>query len=43
METILSSVIAAAVTLFFVRRHVKTMPAPKPVARRAPSRGAPPA
>jgi hypothetical protein len=29
METILSSVIAAAVTLFFVRRHVKAMPASK--------------
>jgi hypothetical protein len=41
METILSSLIALAITLFFVRRHVKTMPAPKPSARPA-RRKAPP-
>ena len=35
METILSTLIAAAVTLFFVRRHVKTLPAAKPIARPA--------
>jgi hypothetical protein len=35
METILSSVIAAAVTLFFVRRHVKALPPAKPAARPA--------
>jgi len=35
METILSSLIGLAVTLFFLRRHVKTMPAPKASARPA--------
>ena len=38
METIFSSAIALAVTLFFVRRHVKTMPAAKPGARPARSK-----
>jgi hypothetical protein len=33
METLLSSVIAAAVTLFFVRRHVKAIPPAKAGAR----------
>jgi hypothetical protein len=35
MENLLSSVIAVAVTLFFVRRHVKTLPPAKPATRRA--------
>jgi hypothetical protein len=35
METLLSSVIAAAVTLFFVRRHVKALPPVKASARPA--------
>jgi hypothetical protein len=35
METLLSSAIAAAVTLFFVRRHVKSLPPAKPSARPA--------
>ena len=46
METILSAVIAASVTLFFVRRHVKNMPAaktPARLARRKPGGSAPPA
>ena len=33
METLLSFLIAAAVTIFFVRRHVKSLPPAKPVAR----------
>ena len=44
METILSSAIALAVTLFFVLRHVRTMPAAKPAARpvrRKPGSGQP--
>jgi hypothetical protein len=41
METILSSLIALAVTLFFVRRQVQTMPAAKPSTRPA-RRKAPP-
>jgi hypothetical protein len=35
METLLSSVIAAALTLFFVRRHVKALPPAKPSTRPA--------
>jgi hypothetical protein len=40
METLISFAIAAAVTLFFVRRHLKSMPPAKPAApavRRKPS------
>jgi hypothetical protein len=33
METLLSSMIAAAATVFFVRRHVKSLPAAKPAAQ----------
>ena len=36
METLFSSAIALAVTLFFVRRHLKSLPPPKPAARPAP-------
>ncbi len=35
METLLSSAIALAVTLFFVRRHLKPLPPPKPAGRPA--------
>ena len=35
METLLSSAIAAAVTLFFVRRHVKSLPPAKPAVQPA--------
>jgi hypothetical protein len=35
METLLSLAIAATVTLFFVRRHLKSLPPPKPAARPA--------
>jgi hypothetical protein len=35
METLLSSAIALAVTLFFVRRHLKSLPPPTPAARPA--------
>ena len=33
METLLSAAIAAAVTLYFVRRHVKSLPPAKPAAQ----------
>jgi hypothetical protein len=36
METLLSSVIAATVTLYFVRRHVKSLPSSKPNIRPRP-------
>jgi hypothetical protein len=35
METIITATIAAAITLYFVRRHVKNMPAAKPATRPA--------
>ena len=35
METLLSLAIAATVTLFFVRRHLKSLPPPKPAAHAA--------
>lgn len=35
METILSSAIALAITMFFVRRHLKNIPAAKPSVRPA--------
>ena len=41
METILSSAIALAVTLFFLRRHVKAMPAAKPSVRAARRKNVP--
>jgi hypothetical protein len=36
METLLSSMIALAATVFFVRRHVKSLPPAKPAAQPAP-------
>ena len=36
METLLSSVIAATVTIYFVRRHVKALPPAKPNIRPHP-------
>jgi hypothetical protein len=35
METLFTSVIAATVTIFFVRRHLKAMPPSKPNSRAA--------
>jgi hypothetical protein len=35
METLISSMIAVAATVFFVRRHVKSLPPAKPAAQPA--------